>query len=235
MVSRKHIGALTLFSAILATTPALAGPPDGCAGLREGGGQSAEDVFVSVEKFPEGAACFLVPMAVTASPARYAQGKIDLLAFNPIELSGYIHDQQRIMIGGEERTVDSDKLGCLAEPIPRWIAIMSHLSNAPVTVGEMTAYAKETSTDLPGYVRYFDSVGDYYVADTRPESQVSFFCRRVPEVWRDFCHIVGDYDEMTAVVMYHKSEMAEVRPEQALQCARTIADLFKLAKPINSN
>lgn len=229
MVSCKHTGALVLCSAVLATTPTLAGPPDGCVGLRDG--TSAEEAFVSVEKFHEGAACFQVPLAVTASPARYAQGKPDMLAFNPVELLGYVSGRESITVGAEERIVELHKLGCLENSAPKWIAIMSRYGHAPVTVGEMTAYAEETPTDMPGYVRYFDMVGDYYVADTRPEAQVSFLCRRVPEVRRDVCQIVGDYDDMTAVVTYHKSQMADVRPEQALQCVRTIADLFRVTKP----
>ena|SRR5688572_7329790 len=231
MVSCKPVGALVLCSAILAAAPALAELPDGCAGLRDGTMQNAEDAFVSVEKFSEGAACFLVPVAVTAAPARYAEGKADMLAFNPIALLGYIGSGQSIMVGAEERSIEAGQLGCLENPTPRWIAIKSRFADAaPVTVGEMTAYAKETPTDIPGYVRYFDMVGDYYVADTRPEARVSFLCRRVPEIWRDFCFVGGDYDEMIAVLAYHKSEMADVQPEQALQCARTIADLFRISQ-----
>ncbi|HJT11946.1 MAG TPA: hypothetical protein VJ790_04955 [Dongiaceae bacterium] len=198
--------------------------------------QDADDAFVSVEKFSEGAACFLVPVAVTAAPARYAEGKADMVAFNPVALREHIGNGQRITVGAEERTVEADQLGCLENPTPRWIAIKSRFAEAaPVTVGEMTAYAKETSTDIPGYVRYFDMVGDYYVADIRPEARVSFLCRRVPEIWRDFCLIGGDYDDMIAVLAYHKSEMADVRPEQALQCARAIADLFRVAKSTGAN
>ena len=227
MVSRKHIGALALCSALLFGTPTLAGPPDGCAGLRDGA--SAEQAFVSVERFPEGAACFLVPPMVTTTPGLYAQGKADVLFLSPVELLEYVRGRQSVMVGAEERNVTWDKLGCLENPAPKLIAIMSRYDHAYVTVGEMTAYADETPTDMPGYVRYFDTVGDYYVADTRPEALVSFFCRRVPEGSRDVCQIEGDYDQMTAVVTYHKSQMADVRPEQALKCVRTIADLFRIS------
>jgi hypothetical protein len=225
----KYIGTLALCSALLAAMPALAGIPDGCAGLRDG--ISPEEAFVSVEKFPEGAGCFRVPLVVTASPAVYAASKADLLVFDPVELLGYISGRQSVMVGAEERIVERDKLGCLENPTPRQIIIMSRYKHAPVTVREMTAYSDETPTDMPGYVRYFDMVGDYYVADTRPEAQVSFFCRRVPELTRDVCQIEGDYDEMTAVITYHKSQMADIRPEQALQCIRAIADLFRVTKP----
>ncbi len=115
-MSRKLIGALVLCSAILAATPALAELPDGCAGLRDGTMQNAESAFVSVEKFSEGAACFLVPVAVTAAPARYAEGKADMLAFNPIALLGYIGSGQSIMVGAEERSVEAGQLGCLENP-----------------------------------------------------------------------------------------------------------------------
>jgi len=228
MVPRKYTFALFLCSAALATTPVLAGAPDGCAGLRDGA--SAEEAFVSVEKFPEGAACFLVPPTVTVAPTLYAQGKSDLLVLDPVELLSYVRGRESVKIGAEERKVEQDKLGCLENPAPRQIVIVSRYRHAPVTVRDMTAYADEMPTDMPGYVRYFDTVGDYYVADTGPEALVSFLCRRVPEELRDVCQIEGDYDDMTIVVMYHKTQMADIRPEKARQCIRTIADLFRIGQ-----
>lgn len=246
MAVLERVGVLALCGALVATAPARGEQLNACAEFynpaqRE---QGAEDVFINVETlngktFEYETACFLVPRAVLNRKVRYGYSDrsppVTTLAFEPVDLFGYVKDKQTVVVGSEERLVESDKLSCLADPAANSIYIVSRTVTTPVTVGTISAYAKEISSDMPGYLRYFDTVGDYYAADNHAESQVSFWCRRVPEMSRDLCLIVGDYDEMTAVITYQKGEMKNVEPDKALQCAHTIADLFRVTKPSDAN
>ncbi|HEV8392415.1 MAG TPA: hypothetical protein VGQ35_21350 [Dongiaceae bacterium] len=235
MYRLKCVFALTVCGALSIAAPVQAEPLNGCATFYDPAqrDRDAKDVFVSIETFnkktfEEEAACFLVPRVVLDRKLRsgYADGRpnITMLAFDPADLLGYVKDRQSIGIVSEERTVDLDQLGCLADPAPDWIAVVSRyvVASPTPTIEEISAYAKEIATDVPGYHRYTTLNADFYLLDPHPGSQVSFWCRQ------DMCRVVRDYDEFATVATYPKVDMTTVQPEKALQCFRAVAELFRL-------
>lgn len=216
---------LVFFAAIGAAT---ADEPSACLEFFDPGTRNgSEDVFLSVERLEGKHACFLIPRSVI--DRRYRGSYTDqfavqkMLVFERSDLVAYV---RRGAIG----EVDSN---CLGGPMPSLVAIASRTVAIPETVKEALGFGKEVESDLVGYRRYSTELNDFYVADLRPEAEVSFFCWR--SVHPGLCVLAGNYDGLTLALQYEKSAMTEVEPLKAMQCLRGIAQAFRITKPVQTD
>ncbi len=152
------------------------------------------------------------------------------LPFDPVDLRQHLGEAPSIAVGSEQRDVETGKLGCLADPVPAMMAIMPGPTEGPSTIATLNVRTKETDTDFPGYHRYSDDYeGDYYVAHAGRDIAISFWCG--PEAWTggvEVCGMSGQYDHMAAIIQYFRSDMHGVKPEMALECVRTLGNLFRV-------
>jgi hypothetical protein len=237
MIRRGILGVLAIGGGLLAAHSALAEEPSSCLrffdpATRDG----AEDVFVSVEKLDEKHACFLVPRALIEKRYRAIYSDrmplMEMLTFEPADLIAYVSGKSDVMVGSEQRAIGPDLTDCPADPMPRFLFIASQTVAAPSTVREAQSYAKEAASDVPGYQRYTTMIADLYLDDPRPEALVSFECLKSGGLG---CVAKEDYDGMTLVLVYPKSDISKVKLQKARQCLRGIAQLFRITKPVQAN
>ena len=189
------------------------------------GDRGAADVYVGVERAGNEPACFLVPRVAIERGARhlFSDGKVSMLIsdgsnhfdlpFDPVDLRHYLGQSTSIAVGSEQRTIESNKLGCLMDPTPAMMTITPGRA-APSTIAALSLRTEEVATDVPGYHRYSDQFGgNYYVAGTARDIPISFAC--TPEAWTggvEVCGMAGEYDHMAAIIQYFKSDMLGVKP-----------------------
>ncbi len=238
MFSRRLLGTLMIGGGLLAAHAAVAQEePSACLGFFDPANRDdAEDVFVSIEKLDENHACFLVPRGSIEKRYRAAHSDrmplMEMLTFEPADLIAYVSDKPNVMVGSEQRRIGPDVSGCAAEPIPSSLFIASRTIASPATVREALSYAKEAASDVPGYQRYTSMIADHYLDDIRPEALVSFECRKSGGLG---CVSTQDYDGMTLVLVYPKSDISKVQLQKARQCLHGIAELFRITKPVQAN
>jgi hypothetical protein len=197
------------------------------------GDRGAADVYIGVGHRGTEPACFLVPRVGLERGFRplYSDGSNFHLPFDPVDLREYLGQATSIMVGSEQRTVETDELDCLKDPAPETMAVMPGPVRARTTLATLNVETKETATDFPGYRRFSDRYGgDHYIAaDAGEGAAISFWC--APEVVAAgamVCGMSGAYDDQMVVIRYLKKNMTGVKPENALQCVRTAADLFRI-------
>ena len=228
---------------LMGTACAHADERNACAAFYDAakGDRGAADVYVGVERGDNEPACFLVPRVAIARDARhlFSDGTVRMvisdgsnhfdLPFDPVDLRHYLGQATSIAVGSEQRAVAPDKLGCLMDPSPAMMTVMPGRA-APSTIAKLSVRTEEVATDIPGYHRYDDQFGgNYYVAGARRDIPISFWCS--PEAWAggvEVCGMAGEYDHMAAIIQYFKSDMLGVKPEAALECVRTLGDLFRV-------
>jgi hypothetical protein len=221
----------------LAAKPSEALSPNACIPLFDPDYDRASLAYANVEISGERSACFLLPRNVIHKELREfnSQGSVML---DPADLLSYLSGKASIRVGTEDRTIDQALIDCLSASLPDVIMItdgppFSSHSLASLTSEHLKwnlAPPELAISDLAGYRRY-TSVGPkyregFYFADSGPDGRLSFWCGNHTEP--EMCMIQGEYDGMKARVGYHKGKMEQVRPKEALNCVRSIGDLFRI-------
>lgn len=215
---------------------ASAADQNGCIGFYDPAtrARDADDVYISVEKSDETAICLLIPREVVLKKFRsgYTDGmSIKLYAFEPGDLVAYFQGEHSVEVGNEQRSLKSIERNCLSQPTPDELYVASGFRTRPVTLADISTYAKDATSDLPGYRRLTTMVQDYYIGEDGPDSLIPFSCWRSGLV-QDHCYAVGDFNKVTVAIGYRKSELLQIAPAKAMQCARDIAALFRIVKPV---
>ena len=220
-----------------AVKPSEALPPNACVPLIDPDYDRASLAYANVEISDKRSACFLLPRNVIHKDFRGFTSQISV-HLDPADLLSHLSGKTSLRVGDEERKTDEALTDCLSVIVPDVIIISDGASFHSHDFASLKSRHLDlklsppelAAGDLPGYRRY-SRVGpryheDFYFADTDPDAQLSFWCGN--HAGPETCMIEGEYDGMKASIGYHKEQMGEVRPEEALNCVRSIGDLFRI-------
>jgi hypothetical protein len=235
--SAKWIWAIIFCALAFTAKPSAALPPNACVPLVDPNYDRGSEAYSNVEISDERSACFLLPRNVIYKELREFNSQSSVM-LDPADLLRHLNGKTSLRVGSEERTIDQLLTDCLSAPAPDVIIISdgppsrSHdLASLKSRYLELNLSPLELAAgDLLGYRRY-TSMGpkyreDFYFADKDSDAHLSFWCGNHTEP--ETCMIQGDYDGMKASIGYHKEKMEQVRPKEALNCVRSIGDLFRI-------
>lgn len=193
--------------------------------------RGASDVYIAGRDADGKGTCFLVPRAVTALISRkyyMDAGPIDTVGFEPADLRIYLKDQSEISVGERRRKVPKALDECLSSPPPLTLAVLSGEPWKPNQIERFEGRASELPSDMPGYRRFQEDgwPADYYIASDPAKGVKSFACGPYQDT--KACALNGEHNRIWLRIGYRKSDMGQVVPEHALQCASLVADMFRI-------
>ncbi len=229
-------GLAALVVAMLLSGSAMAGSErsDGCAefhGMYELD-RGASDVYIAGRDADGEGTCFLVPRSITHKLIRdylVDAGLVDTVGFDVIDLLGYLDGKDEIVVGNLRREVPADLVSCLRSPIPVMIQVFSGDLPDYNGLDRFVGHASELPSEMPGYRRFREEGwrADYYVSLDQQREVKSFECG--PYEGDNYaCAVNGGHRRTRILVGFWKKDMPAVSIEKSLQCARSVADLFRL-------
>jgi hypothetical protein len=145
MVLRTGLSALACLGLLLLAAPGLAAPPNGCADLYDPARGVARDVYLSVERADETAACFLIPRAALVEKYQWAYSDgmaTPLVMLNQTRLFSYLDGRETITVGTEERRVTPGAVDCLAQAPFGSLNIASGFKFRPETLETVSTFSR---------------------------------------------------------------------------------------------